>query len=511
MIQRALIRPHRSAVVTSSLLASCLVVWATACSTELAGPDDPGDDGGPPTSMVAAMQRDLGESPAQIEARLRGEATAARIEPALRDQLGAAFAGAWMRADGSGLIVGVSDPSLADSVRAAGAEPRVVPRSLAELDDVKTSLDARAVSASVHAWYVDVASNLVVVVADDPAASEVAAFVAGQRDAVRVVASAERPRPLYDLRGGDEFILGGNILCSIGFSVDGGFVTAGHCGKPGTQTAGSNWIAQGTVVASTFPVHDYAWVQINGAWNSLPFVGNHNGGQIAVAGSQPAAIGSSVCHSGRTTGWRCGVIQARDVTINYAAGQVFGATQTSACAEGGDSGGSFISGDQAQGVTSGGSGNCTNGGTTFFQPVNPILSAYGLSLKTTGGSTREIVSQWNGKCIDVPGSNFVDGAHLQMWDCNGTGAQKWTFTGGTVRAGGKCMDVAWASKDNGAVIQLANCSGNQAQQFVLTAAGDLVSVLADKCVDIKDWNGGSGAALQTWSCAGTANQKWHAR
>ena len=113
---------------------------------------------------------------------------------------------------------------------------------------------------------------------------------------------------------------------------------------------------------------------------------------------------------------------------------MYGATQTNACAEGGDSGGSFISGNQAQGVTSGGSGNCSTGGTTFFQPVNPILGAYGLTLKTTGGGgAKEIVSNFNGKCIDVPNSNFVDGAQLQMWDCNGTGAQKWTFTGGTVQ------------------------------------------------------------------------------
>ncbi|HEY8544187.1 MAG TPA: trypsin-like serine protease, partial [Acidimicrobiales bacterium] len=61
---------------------------------------------------------------------------------------------------------------------------------------------------------------------------------------------------------------------------------------------------------------------------------------------------------------------------------VYGLTRTSACAEGGDSGGSFISGNQAQGMTSGGSGNCTFGGTTFFQPVNEVLSRYGLTLVT---------------------------------------------------------------------------------------------------------------------------------
>ncbi|MFD1052612.1 S1 family peptidase, partial [Kibdelosporangium lantanae] len=36
----------------------------------------------------------------------------------------------------------------------------------------------------------------------------------------------------------------------------------------------------------------------------------------------------------------------------------------------------------AVGVTSGGSGNCSSGGTTFFQPITEPLSAYGLTLYT---------------------------------------------------------------------------------------------------------------------------------
>jgi streptogrisin C len=69
--------------------------------------------------------------------------------------------------------------------------------------------------------------------------------------------------------------------------------------------------------------------------------------------------------------------------------------------------------------------------------------------------------------------------------------------------------VAWASPDNGATIQLANCSGNPAQRFTLNTAGDLVSLLVFKCVDVEDLNTANGARLQTWDCAGTANQKWH--
>jgi streptogrisin C len=75
-------------------------------------------------------------------------------------------------------------------------------------------------------------------------------------------------------------------------------------------------------------------------------------------------------------------VQAKNQTVNYQQGSVSGLTQTNACAEPGDSGGSWVSGTQAQGVTSGGSGNCTSGGTTYFQPVNEILSVYGVSLIT---------------------------------------------------------------------------------------------------------------------------------
>ena len=72
-------------------------------------------------------------------------------------------------------------------------------------------------------------------------------------------------------------------------------------------------------------------------------------------------------------------------------GTVTGLTRTSACAEGGDSGGSFItSAGQAQGVMSGGNvqANGNNCGipasqrSSLFERVGPILSQYGLSLVT---------------------------------------------------------------------------------------------------------------------------------
>jgi len=466
--------------------------------------------------MLAAMRRDLKLDDGQIAARLRTEAAAPIIEKRLRARLGSAFAGAWIPPGASKLTVAVTSASAEAIVRADGATPAIAHLNSAGLSAVRTKLDrhaSQATIANVRGWYVDVPGNRVVVLAKPGAEAAARRFAQAAGAApVTVVSEPERPRTMYDIRGGDQYVINGNTLCSVGFAVAGGFVSAGHCGGTGSPTLGYNNVSQGTFAGSSFPGNDYSWIRTNGNWTPQPWVNNYSGGNVLVAGSADAAIGSSICRSGRTSGWHCGTLLGRDETVVYAQGAVSGLSRSDACAEPGDSGGSWISGNQAQGVTSGGTGNCTTGGTMWFQPVNEILGAYGLSLTTSGGSgsTSSLISDWNGLCIDVPNSNFSDGVPLQMWECNGTGAQKWTFVNGTLQtSNNKCMDVAWGSTANGAVIQIANCSGNPAQQFVLSAAGDLVNPQANKCVDIKDWNGNWGAALQTWDCAGTANQKWH--
>ncbi|GLY43405.1 hypothetical protein Amsp01_094280 [Amycolatopsis sp. NBRC 101858] len=146
---------------------------------------------------------------------------------------------------------------------------------------------------------------------------------------------------------------------------------------------------------------------------------------------------------------------------------------------------------------------------------SPRAASITLNSFTGGGggvptSGTRLISDWNGKCIDVPKRNFADGVQLQTFFCNSTVAQDWTFTGDTLRVpNNMCMDVAWGSRDRGAAIQIATCSGNPAQQFVLTAAGDLVNPQSGKCVDIKAWNGDDRAPLILWDCTGGANQKWH--
>ncbi|ASO19610.1 hypothetical protein FHR81_000712 [Actinoalloteichus hoggarensis] len=341
--------------------------------------------------LVSAMAAEFGIDERQAEIRLAQEADAMAAAPAAETAAGDAFGGSWFDPTSGDLIIGLTDPGQADEVRAEGVRTVPVEHSLATLDAAKDEIDAlsrvEAAPLGIAGWRVDLETNRVVVdVVAGAEGPEVDAFLAAATATgpVTVAEVAEGPETFAaGTVGGDPYIINGNTRCSIGFSVHGGFVTAGHCGRVGSSVTGWDGSAMGSFAGSSFPGDDYGWVRIGHGWWTEPVVlGWGTVSDVLVRGSNVAPVGSSVCRSGSTTGWHCGTIQAFNVTVNYSQGAVHQMTQTSVCAEPGDSGGSYITGDQAQGVTSGGSGNCTTGGRTFFQPVNEILSVYGLSLVT---------------------------------------------------------------------------------------------------------------------------------
>ncbi|WP_394614205.1 S1 family peptidase [Lentzea sp. JNUCC 0626] len=332
--------------------------------------------------MLQAVQRDLGLNADQARVRLANDAQSGQVAESAKASLGDAFGGAWIDQASGRLTVAVTESGLS----VTGADTKVVANSLTQLNGTKSVLDLMTAPAAITSWRVDEKSNSVVVEVNknvrDAAADQWIATAKSISGSVKVDEVTESPTPLYDSRGGDAIYMGGG-RCSLGFSVTGGYVTAGHCGRAGTAVSGFNRVAQGTFAASVFPGNDYAHVRTNANWTSRPWVNRYGGANVIVRGNTEAAVGAQICRSGSTTGWRCGTVQAKNQTVNYPQGQVRGLTRTNACAEGGDSGGSWVAGSgfgQAQGVTSGGSGNCSSGGTTFFQPLNPILSRYGLTL-----------------------------------------------------------------------------------------------------------------------------------
>ncbi|MEU1153578.1 S1 family peptidase, partial [Streptomyces sp. NPDC005918] len=286
-----------------------------------------------------------------------------------------------------GFLAGTGRTAAAD-VRATGADVRVVRHSARALDATKKRIDKIKAPADVASWRVDTRKNRVVVdvVAGHRSDNDVSTFLRRARAAgpVQVDTVAARPSTFAaGTVGGDPYYTG-NVRCSIGFSVYGGFVTAGHCGGAGQAVRGWDNSAIGSFQGSSFPGDDYAWVSVGNGWWTVPVVlGWGTVSDQLVRGSAEAPVGASICRSGSTSHWHCGQLLAKNETVNYSDGRtVYQLTKTSVCAEPGDSGGSFISGDQAQGVTSGGWGDCSGGGETWFQPVNEILQRYGLTLHT---------------------------------------------------------------------------------------------------------------------------------
>jgi streptogrisin C len=442
------------AALTSATVVVAMAMPASAGPTAAAAPVPAADPDGVSPDIVAAIQRDFNLTADQARARIVNEAKASRTELSLRKQLGAAFGGAYLNADASTFTVSVTSSAAAARVRATGATPKLVSRSEAALDKIKAQLDAKAdaAPATTVGWHVDVYTNTVTVLARDVAAAQ--SFVASsgvKAAAVRVVASTEQPKPLIDVIGGNAYFIGGS-RCSVGFSVNGGFVTAGHCGRTGSTTTQPS----GTFRGSSFPGNDYAWVQVAAGNTPRGLVNNYSGGTVTVSGSTEAAVGASVCRSGSTTGWRCGTIQAKNSSVTYPQGTVSGLTRTNACAEPGDSGGSWMSGSQAQGVTSGGSGNCSSGGTTYFQPVNEILSVYGLTLVTGGGGTPPPTTPppGGGACSSYP--NVYSGSLSsggQAYQPNGSYYQT---TATRVHQG--CLDASSSSVDFDLYLQRWNGS-----------------------------------------------------
>jgi hypothetical protein len=134
--------------------------------------------------------------------------------------------------------------------------------------------------------------------------------------------------------------------------------------------------------------------------------------------------------------------------------------------------------------------------------------------------TYVITSAYSGKCVDVAGASTANGAQVQQYQCNGTGAQRFALTnmgGGWYRLinpnSGKAIDIAAASTADGAKVQIYTDNGTNAQRFSFTQGNDpttwvIRNQASSKCLDVADWSTNDAGKIQQWSCSGGQNQLW---
>jgi streptogrisin D len=241
------------------------------------------------------------------------------------------------------------------------------------------------------AWATDPATGQMIVTADETVSGDTWNELEGAVDALGDdVATLRRTAGEFRLfaEGGDAIFAGGG-RCSLGFNVvtgDGtpGFLTAGHCGVIAEEWSDAqNGAPIATVEDAVFPGEgDFALLTYDDPnEDTLSAVDIGNGQLFEITEAIDAQVGQQVFRMGSTTGLFDGDVTALDATVNYPEGTVTGLIQTTVCAEPGDSGGPLFTDDgSAVGLTSGGSGDCTNGGVTFFQPVTTALEAVGAEI-----------------------------------------------------------------------------------------------------------------------------------
>ncbi|MCX5262876.1 S1 family peptidase [Streptomyces sp. NBC_00199] len=379
----------------------------------------------------------------------------------LEKLLGDAFAGSYYDDTGKQLVVNVVNVSgdknnVVAQAEKAGAKVREVENSKAELEAAAKTLKTKATVPGTS-WAVDPRTNKILVTADSTVTGKkwdrIDSTVQSLGSSMATIKkSAGTLKPLVS--GGDA-IFGGGARCSLGFNVTAGdgspaFLTAGHCGVAAKQWSDSETgqpIA--TVDQATFPGDgDFALVKYDDANTQAPSEVNTGQQKVAISQAAEATVGTQVFRMGSTTGLKDGQVLGLDATVNYPEGTVTGLIQTDVCAEPGDSGGSLFTQDgQAIGLTSGGSGDCTVGGETFFQPVTTALAAVGATLGDGGVGAGDAVGggeagagavDANGDGVDDNTGEAIQGggeAGAGAVDANGDGVDD--NTGEAVQGGGE--------------------------------------------------------------------------
>ncbi|MCX4648005.1 MULTISPECIES: S1 family peptidase [unclassified Streptomyces] len=312
---------------------------------------------------------------------------------ALEGRLGADRTGGVYYKEGR-IVIAVSDPAAAQTVRDAGGISKVVTRSKAELASIHRELD-RLGGIPNTAWGVKPDTNQVSVKIFDGAPSDSRARIEKVAAAHPGAIHIDRIRSTLKFKSTD--LRGGNGITSDGYRCTAGFNTKNSSGTIYTLTAGHcpgsdyymDWNNQriGYVAYSHFGGSggDQATIRANDPGiNPLGTVRYWGGTYKQIDSSRFAIIGEHIDRIGVSSQDTTGSVTNPRITVNIEGTQVEGLFESNVCALGGDSGGPALNGSTALGLLSGGTGetvcNSSSSGSylNYFMPVQKVLNDHGL-------------------------------------------------------------------------------------------------------------------------------------
>ncbi len=138
---------------------------------------------------------------------------------------------------------------------------------------------------------------------------------------------------------------------------------------------------------------------------------------------------------------------------------------------------------------------------------------------TSAGPTGEVRLAL-GKCLNDVGNSSANGTKADIYTCNGSAAQLWTYAqDGTLRIYGKCLVPPSSTPTSGAQVELEPCTGTPIQQWWLTyprsispalgaTAINLLNPAAGMCLSDPGRSTTNGTRVVIGSCNGYKSQAW---
>lgn len=155
--------------------------------------------------------------------------------------------------------------------------------------------------------------------------------------------------------------------------------------------------------------------------------------------------------------------------------------------------------------------------TLIFIAVFAVAGTFTLLL-TRAASSGGQISGIAGLCLDNNQNQTIKGNKVQLWQCNGSSAQRWIIAtpsgpGTIANANGYCLDARNAGIKVGTIVQLWPCNGTPAQLWMIHSNGSITNAnphaSPNLCLDDKYGNTSNGNQIWLWSCNGTPAQVWN--
>jgi GH25 family lysozyme M1 (1,4-beta-N-acetylmuramidase) len=136
------------------------------------------------------------------------------------------------------------------------------------------------------------------------------------------------------------------------------------------------------------------------------------------------------------------------------------------------------------------------------------------------GPAGPVALDLGGKCLNDVGNKSANGTQADIWTCNGSTAQHWTYVqDGTVRIHGKCLVPPSSNPASGAKVVLEPCTGKPIQQWWLTYPRSIKSSLGPVLITLRNAASGkclsdpgrsrtNGTRVMVGACNGLRNQAW---